>query len=398
MFVGRVVIDNQMQLKRGPLAVCPADRVPIKRWLGGRQLMQKPIKPASYTDLVNEKTLSDGHYSLSDTDMSTPHKTTSNVYLYDPLDRLVKTHLSHRFYNRTRIATEIQGERRVCFFEHEGMPLAELHQGEAATLLATDQATSVLHVISPALSQPQSYGPYGYYPKTNGLVNFMGFNGERAEAITGHYLLGQGYRAFNPILMRFNSPDNLSPFDEGGINSYAYCSDDPINKIDPEGHIWKFLSKLLRRRSTHARGHKANVVANKPIKSILSSPKPYPAAEKNLEQWDELNTQFSQLNTIRKKLYTPLKPGEQHSPAYIAINELRLETRRSVTALANKESGIGKHPTHTTPPKTPEKVNFNPITTIQSFESPAYIKARTDQRLFTTDSIAISLKEFRQRQ
>lgn len=63
-----------------------------------------------------------------------------------------------------------------------------------------------------------------------------GFNGELLDDITGHYLLGNGYRAYNPVLMRFNSPDSLSPFGEGGLNAYAYCAGDPVNRSDPSGH------------------------------------------------------------------------------------------------------------------------------------------------------------------
>jgi hypothetical protein len=63
--------------------------------------------------------------------------------------------------------------------------------------------------------------------------------------VTGHYLLGNGYRAFNPVLMRFNSPDNLSPFGKGGLNSYAYCLGDPINLQDSTGAA--ALPKLLSR-------------------------------------------------------------------------------------------------------------------------------------------------------
>ncbi|WP_238591846.1 RHS repeat-associated core domain-containing protein [Pseudomonas abietaniphila] len=49
--------------------------------------------------------------------------------------------------------------------------------------------------------------------------------------------MGAGYRAFNPVLMRFNSPDSLSPFGEGGLNPYAYCLGDPVNRLDPSGHL-----------------------------------------------------------------------------------------------------------------------------------------------------------------
>ncbi|WNW12395.1 RHS repeat-associated core domain-containing protein [Pseudomonas sp. DTU_2021_1001937_2_SI_NGA_ILE_001] len=70
-----------------------------------------------------------------------------------------------------------------------------------------------------------------------GLRRPAGFNGEYAEPFTGHYLLGNGYRAYNPVLMRFNSADSLSPFGEGGLGAYAYCRGDPLNRRDPSGHF-----------------------------------------------------------------------------------------------------------------------------------------------------------------
>ncbi|WP_420794027.1 RHS repeat-associated core domain-containing protein [Pseudomonas kurunegalensis] len=63
------------------------------------------------------------------------------------------------------------------------------------------------------------------------------FSGQRKESATGYYLLGNGYRAFNPVLMRFHSPDSLSPMGAGGLNCYAYCGGDPVNNTDPTGHI-----------------------------------------------------------------------------------------------------------------------------------------------------------------
>ncbi|MEE1921319.1 RHS repeat-associated core domain-containing protein [Pseudomonas sp. 148P] len=64
----------------------------------------------------------------------------------------------------------------------------------------------------------------------------LGFDGQFLESRTGHYLLGNGYRGYNPVLMRFNQPDSWSPFGSGGLNPYQYCLGDPVNHRDPTGH------------------------------------------------------------------------------------------------------------------------------------------------------------------
>ncbi|WP_048958783.1 RHS repeat-associated core domain-containing protein [Enterobacter bugandensis] len=68
-------------------------------------------------------------------------------------------------------------------------------------------------------------------------TSITGFNGERIDPVSGHTHLGNGYRAYSPILMRFTCPDNRSPFGDGGINPYAYCTGDPVNHSDPTGHL-----------------------------------------------------------------------------------------------------------------------------------------------------------------
>ena len=78
------------------------------------------------------------------------------------------------------------------------------------------------------------YSPYGYCSR---LQSMLGFNGEHLASVTGYYPLGNGHRAFNPSLMRFISPDRLSPFAAGGLNAYAYCQGDPVNFQDPSGQM-----------------------------------------------------------------------------------------------------------------------------------------------------------------
>lgn len=90
------------------------------------------------------------------------------------------------------------------------------------------------------------YSPYGYHPALQAL---HGFNGDRLDPATGCYPLGNGRRSFSTSLMRFISPDSMSPFAEGGLNPYAYCLGDPINRQDPSGKSSFFgrLSQFYRR-------------------------------------------------------------------------------------------------------------------------------------------------------
>ncbi len=183
-----------------------------------------------------------------------PRETVLCHYRYDPLDRLADCAPSaeagiQRFYCKSRLATEIQGAVQRSVFQHDNQLLAQLRREDVkvdTTLLATDQQRSVLNVLDTNRLHPLAYTPYGYRPAENGLLSLLGFNGERPDPVTGHYLLGNGYRGFNPVLMRFNSPDSWSPFGEGGVNAYAYCGGDPKNRTDPSGHIFG-IRKLLRR-------------------------------------------------------------------------------------------------------------------------------------------------------
>ncbi|CAI1565160.1 RHS repeat-associated core domain [Serratia quinivorans] len=100
----------------------------------------------------------------------------------------------------------------------------------------TDAMHSVLNQITAdGQRRQQSFSPYG--GSATVLVNTPGFNGERCDPLTQTTHLGNGYRAYNPILMRFHAPDSMSPFGAGGINCYAYCDGDAINNSDPSGHM-----------------------------------------------------------------------------------------------------------------------------------------------------------------
>lgn len=134
---------------------------------------------------------------------------------------------------------------RSCSLTASGTHMAlEIGIGPAISLLATSPQGSVLQQCSGNSEQTFAYSAFGYDQRHNGLSPVLGYNAQPRD-LTGNYLLGRGYRVYSPALMIFTSPDIYSPFDKGGLNSYAYCNRDPINLVDPDGEAGLPLGRIL---------------------------------------------------------------------------------------------------------------------------------------------------------
>lgn len=259
-------------------------------------------------------------------------------YQYDPLDRLTglrpAEHVgTQRFYQTDDLVNEIEGQIQLTILRHEAQPLAQrLNIANVAetTLLATDQQRSVLQTLTATDTRRLVYTAYGHQPAESGLSSLLGFNGERPDPITGHYLLGQGNRAFNPVLMRFNSPDEFSPFGDGGINPYAYCGGDPVNRYDPSGNIPSPINALTLRKS---------VIVRKPAivrKSVIAGPSVKKTAggqEKLFRPWEENPQQGSFTSsspTRRPTAEIPTPAPEESRPVRILSPEGKPRRRKAL--------------------------------------------------------------------
>ncbi|RMR11825.1 YD repeat-containing protein [Pseudomonas amygdali pv. ulmi] len=177
-----------------------------------------------------------------------------NTYAYDSHDHLATTRNGSdseilRFYQGQQLSSTVQDDRRTQFLHIDEQPIGQQTIGVPAEtlLLLTDANQSVIGEFQQDTLRTAVYSAYGERHSDDALLSVAGFNGEVCEKDTGWYLLGNGYRAYNPGMMRFHSPDSLSPFGAGGVNPYTYCLGNPIAWRDPTGHDASSQSGRLRR-------------------------------------------------------------------------------------------------------------------------------------------------------
>ncbi|PQE26124.1 YD repeat-containing protein [Rutstroemia sp. NJR-2017a BBW] len=157
-------------------------------------------------------------------------------YQYDAVGKLVCQKVPNqpdtRLFYRDSILIAVQkGDSKVSYLSD-----GDDYWGEAISQDSKD----------PDKIENKQYTPYGCSgPVSGSSSSSIGFGGQWRDPVTGWYHLGNGYRVYNPDLMRFHSPDPWSPFTSGEINPYVYCLGDPVNRADPNGH-WSFFKKLFK--------------------------------------------------------------------------------------------------------------------------------------------------------
>ncbi|MNO64080.1 Collagen triple helix repeat protein [compost metagenome] len=159
-----------------------------------------------------------------------------------------------------------QGNRLVCtragttelYYLHDGERPLGLQHGKAPAaprLYWTNMANSVIAESAQADLEDANYTAWGDTPESLALTGLLAFNGEVRERAMGWYLLGRGYRAYNPGLMRFHSPDELDQEDVG-INPYLYCNGNPVMWRDPTGHAASPMAPPDQAASKRKKGSK----------------------------------------------------------------------------------------------------------------------------------------------
>ena len=98
---------------------------------------------------------------------------------------------------------------------------------------------SVLHADGAVVKEVQQTHYYPFGGPIAGLGTAPGFqrrkyNGKVLDRLYGLDLYDYAARQYDPVLLRFTSPDPLAE-KMYGQSVYGYCKDNPVNRIDPDG-------------------------------------------------------------------------------------------------------------------------------------------------------------------
>lgn len=142
------------------------------------------------------------------------------------------------YFEGDRLSLAVHGGvyQHYCYVDDQ--PLSQQrNDGSVPVLLQTTASHSIVAESLGSTRRDVVYTAYGAHASDNPPGSGLGYNGEALDPATGWYLLGNGYRAYDPTLMRFLSPDtqHQSPFGEAGLNYYSYVRGNPISFRDPTG-------------------------------------------------------------------------------------------------------------------------------------------------------------------
>ena len=173
----------------------------------------------------------------------------------------------------------IYGVQRL-YSEREGSTETYLYDGRGSVVQLLQGGT---------VSQSYSYNAYGYINADEYGIQapFYGYNGERYDPLTGLQYLRARYYA--PQNGSFTTQDSFAGLltDALSQNRYTYVENNPINYIDPTGHVLQKTSNTTSKggvskssstatKSSSTASAKTST-AKKTVTSVPTVPTPSPA-------------------------------------------------------------------------------------------------------------------------
>ena len=120
-------------------------------------------------------------------------------------------------------------------------------QGDVTGLykITYDAATKALSATRVASYEYDAWGNVTYSTGMMAKINQLKYRGYYHDAESGFYYLQSRY--YDPAIGRFINADGQISLDGSFLNTnqFAYCGNNPVNQVDPQGNSFKSVLSLV---------------------------------------------------------------------------------------------------------------------------------------------------------
>ena len=178
----------------------------------------------------------------------------THTFQYDAFGcRTFKNQIEYTYDDQGRLLKEVNGTHTILYF-YDGLSICSIQVDGQSYFLRRNLFQDVTHIydLNGNLVASYLYDAWGNHKvfDANGVENtnadFIGninpirYRGYYFDVETNLFYCNSRY--YSSELCRFLIPDSieyLDPESIHGLNLYAYCGNDPINRFDPTGHSWE---------------------------------------------------------------------------------------------------------------------------------------------------------------
>jgi RHS repeat-associated protein len=170
-------------------------------------------------------------------------------YTYDVEGLIIKkevvenntTTTTNYYYDNRKLIKEVIGNNVISYFYDNNNQLYGYKENNNVYFYIRDILGNIIGIIDDTgtLLSKFDYDAYGnIINQTGTIISNFRYKGYYYDTDLELYYLKT--RFYNPVLLRFITPDSIEYLDSSsiiGLNLYAYCGNDPVNMIDEEGNF-----------------------------------------------------------------------------------------------------------------------------------------------------------------
>ena len=164
-------------------------------------------------------------------------------------DLPVSTTTTNYYYDNRKLVKEVCGNTTISYFYDSNNQLYGYKKNSTVYFYIRDVLGNIIGILNNngVIVSKFDYDAFGnIINQTGSVISNFRYKGYYYDTDIELYYLKS--RFYNPILLRFITPDSIEYLDSSsiiGLNLYAYCGNDPINMKDEEGNSCIFAIALI---------------------------------------------------------------------------------------------------------------------------------------------------------